>query len=124
MRAIKGGKSDEPTTLADLRKALPKGHREILKVVLASIEGELIDILPELNAAVQRGNGEGSFSSTLHIKKAKKGRFKAIVKARVRTPREPIELDMHIDADGQLSLGLPEGWKEGDEELGGSEPQE
>ena len=115
MRALRGGKAeDEPTTLAELRKTLPKGHRAIVKLVLEKIEEELIDVLPELNAAVQRGNGEGSFSTTLQISRAKKGRFKATVSAKVRSPREKIELDMHIDADGQLSLGLPAGFNESD----------
>jgi hypothetical protein len=89
---------------------------------MGHVERELIDVLPELNAGVQTSAASGSFSTTLQIARAKKGRFKASISARVRSPREKLELDMHIGNDGQLELGLPKGWDDGLD--GGESPQE
>jgi hypothetical protein len=118
MRSIEGGKGQEEPmegqTLAQLRKGLPDGQRKIVGAVIAQIERELIDILPELNAGVQASAASGSATFTLQIARARKGRFKAEIAARVRTPREKLELDMHVGTDGQLSLGLPAGWIEGE----------
>lgn len=79
---------------------------------------ELADSIAELNEAVQVGEGQASFSTTLHIKRGKNGRFKATLTSRIRAPREPIEIDMHVE-DGQLVLGFDEaehGTDDGDEE--------
>ena len=101
----------EHSSLKDLRASLPLGQRKIVAAVVERFERELIGALPELNAGVNTAQAEGSFSTTLKVVKAKKGRFKGSLSCRVRTPREPYELDMHIDDDGQLSLGLPKGWQ-------------
>lgn len=113
MRSIQGGassSSDSPTSLEDLRKGLTAGQRKIVKAVVGHIERELIETLPELNAGVQTSAASGSFTSTLQISKAKKGRFKAEIGARIRVPREKLELDMHLGSDNQLELGLPAGF--------------
>lgn len=115
MQAIQGGNSSEgggAQTLKDMRAKLTPGHRKIVAAVIDHVERELIEVLPELNAGVQTSAASGSFTTTLQISKAKKGRFKADIGARVRVPREKLELDMHIGDDGQLSLGLPTGWEE------------
>ena len=100
MRAIKGG--------------LSEGQSQIIETVMNHVRSELVEILPELQAGIATSAAGGSFSCTLQIKPAKKGRFKATVGARVRSPRESLELDMHVSDDGQLSLGLPPGWADGD----------
>lgn len=118
MRSITGGKGkDDPTaekTLGELRKGLSEGQRKIVATVVGHIERELIDILPELQAGIATSAASGSATFTLQIARAKKGRFKADISARVRTPREKLELDMHVGSDGQLSLGLPKGWIDGE----------
>lgn len=91
---------------------LSPGQRKIVTSVTAAYQRELIEALPEIQAGVQTSGAQGSFTTTLDIKHAKKGRFKALLKPRVRRPREATEFDMHIDADGQLSLGLPAGWQD------------
>lgn len=101
MKSIQGGKAPS---------GLTKGQQEIVQRVMDHVQAELIAVLPELNAGIQTSGSGGSFSCTLDIKPAKKGRFSARVSARVRTPREPLELDMHIASDGQLELGLPPGF--------------
>jgi len=105
--------AEGPKDLAQLRKELPAGQKKIVSAVMAILERDLIEVLPELNAGVQTSAAQGSWSPTLQIKKAKQGRFSATLGSRVRTPREKIELDMHIDTDGQLSLGLPKDWDDG-----------
>lgn len=107
MKAISGG------------SALTTGQRKIVKMVLAHIESELIATLPELNQGIQNSTSGGSFSVTLNIKPAKRGNFKATVAARIRSPREALELDMHLGKDDQLTLGLNEGWDEEEEEATG-----
>jgi len=104
--------------LRELRQSLPESQRKIVQEVMAHIESELIDAFPELNMGVQTATASGSFSATLQIKGGKRGRFVGKVSARVRTPREPFEIDMHIDDDEQLSLGLPTNWNEGEGEGG------
>lgn len=94
-----------------MRKALSEGEAKIVTTVIERIERDLIEALPELNEGVNTAAASGSFSSTLQIKSGKRGRFKATVSSRVRTPREPYEIDMHVSDDGQLALGLPEGWE-------------
>lgn len=102
-------------SLKDMRATLSDGQRKIVQTVLGHIERELIDTLPELNAGVKTSAASGSFSVTLQVKHQKRGRFVASVGARIRTPREKLELDMHLAEDGQLSLGLPDGWDEAEE---------
>lgn len=126
MRSIEGGAAgsrSEAKSPAEQLKALPKGEQQIVRAVMAHIQQELVDTLPELRAAVAAAAKGASFSTTLQIAKAKKGRFKATVGARIRAPREALELDMHVDDSGQLALGLPSGWNEGGE-AGDGESQE
>jgi hypothetical protein len=66
-----------------------------------------------LNAGVNTAKASGSFSSTLQVSKAKRGRFSGKLSTRVRTPREATEFDFHVGDDGQLQLGLPPGYGEG-----------
>lgn len=101
----------------------------IVEDVMEHIGKELADAIPELNEAVQFGDGEGSFSVTLQIKRGKKNRFTATLKSRVRSPRPPIEIDMHLE-NGQLRLGYDEakhgkedGPKTGAHGAGASPPQ-
>jgi hypothetical protein len=101
-----------PESLEALRKTLTAGHEKIVRSVMAAAERELIDSLPELQDGVNTAAAEGSFSLTLTIKKAKRGRFAGKLTCRVRTPREPTEFDFHVAEDGQLSLGVPDGWDE------------
>ena len=110
MKALASLPKREDMTLAELRKMLSVGQRKIVDHVIKHLERELIDALPELNDGVQTSAAQGSFSATLSIKKAKKGRFSGTLASRVRTPREPIEIDLHIDDSGQLSFGNPAGW--------------
>lgn len=110
MKSVSPINPDAPKDLAQLRKELPAGQKKIVSAVMAFLERDLIEVLPELNAGVQTSAAQGSWSPTLQVKKGKKGRFSATLGSRVRFPREKIELDMHIDDDGQLSLGLPKGW--------------
>lgn len=105
-------------SLEALRKALTPAHKKIVREVIAVVERELIEALPELQDGVNTAGASGSFSCTLGIKKAKRGRFAGTLSARVRTPREPTEFDFHIAEGGQLSLGLPKGWDDGDEDDG------
>lgn len=91
---------------------LTAGQRKIVQAVTSQFQRELIEALPEIQAGVQTSGAQGSFSTTLDIKHAKKGRFKGVLRPRVRRPREATEFDMHIDSDGQLSLGLPAGWQD------------
>lgn len=91
-------------SMKDLRATLTPNHRKIVSEVMGQLERELIAALPELQAGVNTAAASGSFSATLQISKARK-RFKGKLSARVRTPREPYELDFHLD-DGQLTLGL------------------
>lgn len=108
-------------TLDALRKAMTPAHKKIVRTVLATVERELIEALPELQEGVNTSAAEGSFSCTLAIKKAKKGRFVGKLSARVRTPREPTEFDFHVADDGQLELGLPAGWDDGNNDDEGDE---
>lgn len=55
---------------------------------------------------VRTSAAEGSFSCTLQVKSAKKKRLKATMTARVRNPREPLEIDAHLDDTGQIALGF------------------
>jgi hypothetical protein len=111
MKQVSPIKPEGPKDLAQLRKELPAGQKKIVATVMAILEKDLIEVLPELNAGVQTSAAQGSWSPTLQIKKAKKGRFSATLGSRIRVPRESVELDMHVDDDGQLSLGLPQGWE-------------
>ena len=110
MKQVTPIREEGPKDLAQLRKELPKGQRKIVQYVMEHLERELIDALPELNDGVQTSAAQGRFSATLTIKKAKKGRFLGTLASRVRTPREAVEIDLHIDDSGQLSFGNPEGW--------------
>ena len=92
--------------LEELRKGLTEEQLRIVGKVMEYTEIELIESLPELNAGVNTSAAKGSFSMTLSIAAAKKS-FRATVSSRIRVPREPYEIDMHLD-DGQLALGLPE----------------
>ena len=65
------------------------------------------DCIAELNGAVQTGEGQASFSTTLQIKRGKKGRFTATLTSRVRAPRPPVTIDMHVE-NGQLVMGFDE----------------
>ncbi len=96
------------TTLAELRKQLPPGQRSVVKQVMAHMEREVIESFPELNDGVQTSAAEGSISLTLQVKAAKNGNFKGTVSTRVRSPREPLQIDMHMGDDNQLALGLPD----------------
>jgi hypothetical protein len=97
-------------TLEALRKSLTTAERKIVTAVTNQFERDLIDALPEIQEGVQTSAAEGSFSTTLQIKAAKKSarRFIATLKPRVRVPREPTEFDMHVADDGQLALGFLE----------------
>ena len=108
------------TSLKDLMAGLTAGQRKVVVAVSAQFQRELIEALPELQAGVKSSGANGSFSVTLDVSHAKKGRLKGMLKPRVRRPREPTEFDFHVDDDGQLSLGLPSGW----EPDGGADPAE
>ncbi len=103
----------EELSLADLRARTSAPHLKVVKAAVAAFERRLLEKFPEVQAGVASSAASGSFTATLEVRKAKKGRFVGALKARVRTPIEPIEFDLHIGRDGQLSLGLPAGW-EGD----------
>lgn len=83
-------------------------YKPIVDSVVRHFAAELWDAIGELNEAAKVGKGQASFTATFSIKKAKKGRIAGTLAARVRAPREPIEIDLHFDEDGQLSLGLPD----------------
>jgi hypothetical protein len=98
-------------SLTELVAALPPNDRKIVKALIDPIMRELILALPELNAGVKTTARQASLSATATIKGAKRGRFRGTVTVRVRTPRDPHEIDFHLD-NGQLSLGLPKGWQD------------
>lgn len=106
------GEAHTTPSLKELMESLTAGQRKVVQSVTATFQRELIDALPEVEAGVKTSGAQGSFSVTLDVKHAKKGRFKGLLKSRVRRPREPVEFDFHVDTDGQLSLGIPEGWSE------------
>ncbi len=95
-------------------KAMPKGVKAAIQFCAEEYRRNLIDAWEEVNAGVNSAKAEGSISNTLAIKadRAGRGRFRATMTSRVRTPQEPVEIDLHLDKDGQLSLGLPPGWDE------------
>ena len=75
--------------------------------VMPYLEKEVADCAGSLNEAVQVGEGQGSMSMTIHVKRGKAGHFKCTIKTRVRSPRPPIELDFHIDKrTKQLAFGF------------------
>ena len=78
----------------------------IVDQVTGIFSKELADSIGELNEAVAFGEGQASFSCTLQIAKQKGGRFKATLKSRIRAPREPMVIDMHLNEAGQLELGF------------------
>jgi len=100
--------------------AAPPDFRPIIDTVEQHFGKELADCIGELNEAVQVGEGQASFSVTLQIKRGKAGRFVATLTSRVRAPREPVTIDMHVDEDtGQLALGFDpakHGTDDGEEE--------
>lgn len=105
------------------RKDPSVDFKPIVQDVALHFEKELSDSIAELNEAVIVGEGEASFSCTIQIKKGKKGKFTATMKSRVRAPRAPIEISMHLNTKGQLELGYneiehapPEEEEEGEEE--------
>ena len=95
----------ESPSLKDLRAALTADVRKVIQRATQHFESELIQAWDELTAGVRTSSAEGSFSTTLQIRRAKK-RFKGTMSCRVRTPREPLDFDLHLDDDGQLALGL------------------
>lgn len=105
---------DGPRSMKDLMADLSAGQRKVVQAVTAEFQRELIEALPEVEAGVRTSGAQGSFSATLDVKHAKKGRFRGTLKCRVRRPREPAEFDFHVDDTGQLSLGLPDGWSDND----------
>jgi hypothetical protein len=100
------GSKRNPRSNANGHDASPD-FRPIVETVETYFGKELSDCIDELNQAVQVGDGQASFSTTLQIKRAKNGRFKATLTSRVRAPRVPVEIDMHVE-DGQLVLGFIE----------------
>lgn len=106
-------RTEGPESIKDLMAKLPAGTRKIINAVTVQFQRDLIERFPELNAGVNSAGAEGSYSTTLQIKAGKKGRFRGTLKPKVRTPGEMTEFDMHIDIDGQLSLGLPADWSDG-----------
>ena len=107
---------------ADPILSLAKGQQAVVEAVVKQFRSELIETFPELNLGVQTSAASGSFSATLSIVKARKNRFSGKLKCRIRTPREPLEIDMHLDEDQQLSFGAPtEGWEDDDSDVGGFE---
>lgn len=87
---------------------MPSSKKIVDKIITAFRE-QLEEAMPQLNEAVQRGDGEASVTATVQIKRKKKGRFAASLKTRVRAPLEPVEFDCHLDgASGQLDLGFDE----------------
>lgn len=106
----------EALPLKELRAALPHDAAAIVKRATEHFERELITAWPELTAGIRTSASEGSFSATLQITSAKKGRLKGKMTARVRTPREALEIDMHLDTTGQLALGLGPESDDDDEE--------
>ncbi len=107
-----GGLMSKDMTLAERRAALSPAQKKMAKAVLEAVEAEFLMALEELNAGVATSARTASFSATVQVKGAKRGRFRATIACRVRTPRDPVELDMHVGEDGQLSLGLPKGYTE------------
>lgn len=101
------------TSLKELRRQLSAAERKALGACLNQIERELIDAWPELRDSIQTASRQGSFSSTIQLKHKKNDHFQATISVRVRAPREPHVLDMHLDDDGQLVLGLPKGYDGG-----------
>lgn len=84
---------------------------DLIKRIVSDFRAEMEAALPELAAAVEAGQASGSFTATFQvarISKRKSGgrRLEAQLKTRVRAPREPRTYDVHLDAKGQLRLGL------------------
>lgn len=85
----------------------------IVDELIPYIEKELVDCMPELAAAVKVGEGEGSISITMQLKQVKPKRgaksptnlVKGEIKTRVRAPRQPIPVELHLDDSGQLAFG-------------------
>jgi hypothetical protein len=93
---------------------------KIIKKLLDAARDELRATLPELNEAVQHGDGSISFTLQVKRKGKKKRNLTAMLTTRVRAPREPIELALHIDDSNQMALGfVPE--DEDDEDDDGEE---
>lgn len=98
MQSIKGGKKDS---------GLTPGQEEILDQVINHWRKELKLALPELNAGIFNSKSSGSFSATLQISPAKtEDNFKAKSSTRTRTPRPPMEWDLHFNDSAQLELGF------------------
>lgn len=93
-------------SLTELRETLTSGEKRLVREAMKHIEREMIETLRQVTAGVRTSEKQGSFSTTLEVKKAGKGRLKASVGARVRTPREALELDVYLDENQQLALGL------------------
>ena len=102
----------KPDSIQALRKTLSRGQQSMVRQLMEANERELIGSLPELAAGVQTSGRSGSFSTTLSIKGGKRDRLLGKLSCRVRTPREPIEFDFKLSDDGQLELGLPDGYGE------------
>lgn len=100
----------KPDSIQALRKTLSRGQQSMVRQLMEANERELIASLPELAAGVQTSGRSGSFSTTLSIKGGKRDRLLGKLACRVRTPREPIEFDFKLSDDGQLELGLPDGY--------------
>lgn len=101
--------------------ALSPSERESVVTVHERMLSELIDVLPELRAAVKASSKSASTTLTVSLKPGKKGHIRARVGTRVRAPREELELDMHITDDNQLSLGFPPGYEDDGD---GTEPDD
>jgi len=99
----------EQTPLKALRAALAPDERKVLAAAAQHIERHMIETWPEVLAGIRTSNREASFSATVQYKELKNDKLRAVVSARVRTPREDLEIDLHLTPDGQLALGLPEG---------------
>ncbi len=102
----------KPDSIQALRKTLSRGQQSMVRQLMEANERELIASLPELAAGVQTSGRSGSFSTTLSIVGKKRNRLLGKLSCRVRTPREPIEFDFKLSDDGQLELGLPDGYGE------------
>lgn len=116
---------DSIDVLKAARERLSSDERKIVKRIMAQVEVDLIDSLPEMMAGVRASAKQASFTETVTLKPAKKSNLHVSLSPRVRAARPGLEFEAHIDESNQLALGWVEAEdepEEDDPEIGKNKP--